>query len=475
MEETNGKVPGKSQARQKRRKERSKAAGEADGKTSEEVNAKDEGVVQEDGAEPVSSPMNEDVLSNMRGLVEQLKVGSKFLMRNPKTPDEAKQRSFKFWSTQPVPKLDETISTNEPIDEARDVEAIRQEPYSLPDGFKWDTLEIDQAGVLQELYTLLNENYVEDEDAMFRFDYQPEFLKWALQPPGWRMDWHVGVRVVKSGRLVGFISAIPGQVRIYDKTESVVEINFLCVHKKLRAKRVAPVLIREITRRVNLTGIFQAVYTAGVVLPKPVSTCRYWHRSLNPKKLIEVNFSHLTRNMTMQRTVKLYKLPETTKTPGFRKLTLADIPAAHKLLETYLTKFHLTPVFTEEEFGHWITPRDGIVDSFVVVNGQGEITDLVSYYTLPSTVMHHAVHKCVKAAYSFYNVATVTPWTQLIQDALISAKSLNFDVFNALDLMENRKFLQELKFGIGDGNLQYYLYNWRCPSMSPEDVGLILL
>lgn len=55
----------------------------------------------------------------------------------------------------------------------------------------------------------------------------------------------------------------------------MVEINFLCVHKKLRSKRVAPVLIREITRRVNLTGIFQAVYTAGVVLPKPVGTCRW--------------------------------------------------------------------------------------------------------------------------------------------------------------------------------------------------------
>lgn len=54
----------------------------------------------------------------------------------------------------------------------------------------------------------------------------------------------------------------------------MVEINFLCVHKKLRSKRVAPVLIREITRRVNLQGIFQAVYTAGVVLPKPVGTCR---------------------------------------------------------------------------------------------------------------------------------------------------------------------------------------------------------
>lgn len=57
-------------------------------------------------------------------------------------------------------------------------------------------------------------------------------------------------------------------------TTSMTEINFLCVHKKLRSKRLAPVLIREITRRSHLEGIFQAAYTAGVVLPKPVATCR---------------------------------------------------------------------------------------------------------------------------------------------------------------------------------------------------------
>jgi len=47
---------------------------------------------------------------------------------------------------------------------------------------------------------------------------------------------------------------------------------------------------------------------------------------------------------------------------------------------------------------------------------------------------------------------------------------MGFDVFNALDLMENKQFLEPLKFGIGDGNLQYYLYNWRCPTMSPDKV-----
>ena len=47
---------------------------------------------------------------------------------------------------------------------------------------------------------------------------------------------------------------------------------------------------------------------------------------------------------------------------------------------------------------------------------------------------------------------------------------MGFDVFNALDLMDNKEFLEKLKFGIGDGNLQYYLYNWRCPPMQPHQV-----
>ncbi|XP_052863231.1 glycylpeptide N-tetradecanoyltransferase [Anopheles cruzii] len=345
-----------------------------------------------------------DMLMNVRDVLERLKLNSGVL-KPAKTPEEALHKSFKFWSTQPVPRMDEKIITNEPIEEDKQLSEIRQESYALPDGFVWDTMNLDDPLQLKELYTLLNENYVEDDDAMFRFDYQPEFLQWALQPPGWKRDWHCGVRVVKSGRLVGFISAIPGSLNVHKKEQRMVEINFLCVHKKLRSKRLAPVLIREITRRVNLTGIFQAVYTAGVVLPKPVSSCRYWHRSLNPKKLIEVKFSYLSRNMTMQRTIKLYKLPDQPKTPGFRKMVEADLPGIHRLLKLYLERFNLTPVFDETEMRHWFLPQNGIIDCFVVEDpATGTITDMVSYYTLPSTVMHHAVHKCVKAAYSFYNV-----------------------------------------------------------------------
>ena len=63
----------------------------------------------------------------------------------------------------------------------------------------------------KELYTLLTENYMEDGDAMFRFDYSVSFLRWALNPPGATPDCMVGVRVAQTRKLVAFISAIPAE------------------------------------------------------------------------------------------------------------------------------------------------------------------------------------------------------------------------------------------------------------------------
>jgi glycylpeptide N-tetradecanoyltransferase len=63
----------------------------------------------------------------------------------------------------------------------------------------------------------------------------------------------------------------------------------------------------------------------------------------------------------------------------------------------------------------------------------------------------------------------------LMKDALILAKNEGMDVFNALEQMKNMEVFDALKFGKGDGNLQYYLYNWCCPVMESKDVGIVLL
>jgi len=389
---------------------------------------------------------------------------------------DLQSKEHKFWNTQPVIHFGDKVEDMGPIDAIKTVAEIQKETYRLPDGFEWVETDVNDEKTMKEVYTLLNENYVEDDDNMFRFDYSMEFLQWALKPPGYRKDWHIGVRATKSGKLLAFITAIPALVAVYSKPIKMVEINFLCVHKKLRDKRLAPVLIKEITRRVNLTDVWQAVYTAGRVIPTPVAQCRYYHRSLNPKKLIEVGFSHLAPRMTIARTIKLYKLPDEPQLKGIRPLEKKDVPSACKLLNKYLEQFGLRQVFEEDEFEHWFMSREDIINTFVIESPQTHnVTDMLSFYTLPSTIIGNDKYKSLKAAYSYYNVASTVDMKDLITDALILARKLNFDVYNCLDVMDNESVLKDLKFGKGDGNLQYYLYNWRCTEMPPKKVGLVLL
>ncbi|XP_073310402.1 glycylpeptide N-tetradecanoyltransferase 1-like isoform X1 [Primulina huaijiensis] len=389
-------------------------------------------------------------------------------------------KRHKFWETQPVGQFKDLGNTSlpeGPIEQPTPLSEVKQEPYNLPTPYEWITCDIDSEEVCNEVYTLLTNNYVEDDENMFRFNYSKEFLCWALRPPGYFRSWHIGVRVKTSKKLVAFITGIPAKIRVRDTVVLMAEVNFLCVHKKLRSKRLAPVMIKEVTRRIHLENIWQAAYTAGVVLPTPITTCQYWHRSLNPKKLIDVGFSRLGARMTMSRTIKLYKLPDQTSIPGFRKMERHDLPAVTRLLRNYLKQFVVAPDFDENDVEHWMLPQENVVDSYLVESPDThEITDFCSFYTLPSSILGNQNYSTLKAAYSYYNVSTKTPLLHLMNDALVVAKKKEFDVFNALDVMQNETFLKELKFGPGDGKLHYYLYNYRLKHvLRASELGLVLL
>ncbi|XP_034414940.1 glycylpeptide N-tetradecanoyltransferase 1-like isoform X3 [Cyclopterus lumpus] len=350
----------------------------------------------------------------------------------PKTLQQAKTHTYHFWDTQPVRRLGDGVGTHGPIVEGE--ASLRKEPSSLPSGFSWDTLDLSSPTVLRELCTLLNENYMEEDDNTMRREFSLEYLQWEK-----RMS----------------------------------QVKFLCVHKKLRLKRMTPVLIRELTRRINQHGLYQAVYTAGIVLPTPLSSCRYWLRPLNPRKLTEVSYPGLRQNMNLHRALKFYRLPEVTKTPGLRPLAKEDVVGVHSLLQANLCKFHLSSMLSLQEVEHWLLPRESVIDTYVVEGDAGTLTDVVSFYSVSSRVLNHPVHTGLRAAHLLYVAATTTDPVDLMEDTLVLAKSKGFDVFSALDVMDNKSFLENLKFSIMDKSLHFYLYNWMCPNMSPDKVGLI--
>ncbi|CAA3020711.1 glycylpeptide N-tetradecanoyltransferase 1-like [Olea europaea subsp. europaea] len=361
-------------------------------------------------------------------------------------------KKHKFWETQPVGQfkdLGDSSLPEGPTEQPTPLSEVKQEPYNLPTPYEWITCDMDSGEMCNEVYALLSNNYVEDVDSMFRFNYSKEFLYWALHPPGYYRSWHIGVRVKNSKKLVAFITGVPAKIRVRDTVFVMAEINFLCVHKKLRSKRLTPVMIKEVTRRVQLENIWQAAYTAGVD--------QWKNDKEQDNKAVQVTRSNSDSRVSKDGT--------------------HDVPAVSRLLKNYLKKLIVAPDFDEDDVEHWLLPKEIVVDSYLVESPEThEITDFCSFYTLPSSILGNQNHSTLKAAYSFYNVSTKTPLIQLMNDALIVAKKNDFDVFNALDVMNNETFLKELKFVPGDGKLHYYLDNYHLKqALRPSELGLVLL
>lgn len=175
----------------------------------------------------------------------------------------------------------------------------------------------------------------------------------------------------------------------------VSEINYLCVHKKLRSKRLAPVLIKEVTRQCHLKGVFQAIYTAGVVIPTPISICRYYHRSLNIPKLVDTRFYYVPRDMTLARLKRLHKLPTATSLKGLREMEEKDIVVVADLFTRYMTRFEMVPIYTVEELRHQLL--SGMGEGKMGSGGIGRRTGQVTWSyvvevncTLSSMIMTHS-------------------------------------------------------------------------------------
>ena len=169
------------------------------------------------------------------------KQREEYLAKLAKKQAKLGDKSHKFWNTQPVdqtksimkevdgnekesadsskaPSEEEAPIVSRPLDPNTDIAKVKQEPYAMPAGYEWCELDMQNEDDVSALYKLLSANYVEDDDATFRFDYSADFLQWALTVPGYRKDWHVGVRVKKTGKLMASITAIPANIQVRDHT-----------------------------------------------------------------------------------------------------------------------------------------------------------------------------------------------------------------------------------------------------------------
>jgi len=125
----------KKKKKQKRKKEKPNSGGTKSDSASDSQEIK----IQQPSKNP-SIPMQK--LQDIQRAMELLSA-----CQGPaRSIDEAAKHRYQFWDTQPVPKLNEVITSHGAIEADKD--NVRQEPYSLPQGFMWDTLDLGNADVV---------------------------------------------------------------------------------------------------------------------------------------------------------------------------------------------------------------------------------------------------------------------------------------------------------------------------------------
>jgi glycylpeptide N-tetradecanoyltransferase len=379
-----------------------------------------------------------------------------------------------FWESQPVARGNLDTELDLPIDNKRSETSL--EPVHLPRPFEYTEFDQTETG-LDEVSKLLKENYLEDQQALFRYNYSKPLLSWALGHD--KLGLVFGMRMRVNQKLVGFISGKPVTMSLNGHLVKCCEVNFLCLHKSLRDYGLAPKLISELTRRANLKGMWQAVFTTGSELGfASVSSAQYWHREINVRRLLASGFSQIPPSYSRFRDpVRLlcdrHRLPKRSK-PNLRPLVRQDLDQVAKLLTRSMEDLAIHPVYSSQEVEHWLLPREEVSKSFVLEE-DGVIKAVGSYFLLELEVLSNRKVKTLRVAQLFHNHGD--DLRELIGELIVKARDDGCDVITTLESGSavgqlSRDELLEMKFAPGDGALNYYLFNWKAKPVPSRQVGL---
>ena len=264
-------------------------------------------------------------------------------------------------------------------------EHVRQEPYSLPQGFHWVTVNTNN---VDEVAMFFHKYNTETFGMNYDHNHDRHIINYCLTYPNTRNEWQFGIKAT-GGKLVGIIFAIPKHFCIGKESKVFIDVLIRC-HKKYTNKRLRYMLIRELMRRANLSKINQLIL--GTTVSKPVTTIKQWNYK-----------NQLTSS----------QLPSSPRTPGWRRMTSEDVPSALALINKWSSQFEIRQVFnSEEEFAHNFLLHKSVL-TYVVEDKPNNVTDLICY-TPPYMKQSHIYITTV--------VSTQSPVEQLIINALVCAR-----------------------------------------------------
>lgn len=392
------------------------------------------------------------------------KVNS-LIIKYPKTHEEGLKHKYKFWSTQPVPSLEDHLVIDKPI-----ANEPPTEKRQLPTNYEWYNVDLTDVTVCDNVAEFLSKYYVENIGNKFKLKFTREFLQWTFVTPRHRPGLAFGVTF--NSNLVAFIGATIINIRVGQHTLECAEVKFMCIHSNFRNKSLATQLMKEMRRRLANENITYGHFVTDRYVPKPFFSGTQHHRPLNVRKLVDSEFQILDKTHDIEEVELHFRLPKTTVGKRqFIRMEECHVEEAHILLTDYLEKYNFYQVLTEEEFRH-IFLNDH-VDCYLLVDADGEILDFASYYK--TQLYSPSKDEIINRAQLFYYTTHVETPYAIVYDLLVLAKNNGMDVMSTLEVLENENLLITLNFNPGATKPHYYMYGFQAKKLLPSQVGKLAI
>lgn len=330
---------------------------------------------------------------------------------------------------------------------------------SLPDNFKCMSFNPQNEDECIIICNLLAENYIEDPKNKFRYDYRPSFMYWYLKS---FITHNIGI--LENNELVGFICGRLNNIMLCNSIKKFVEIDFLCIHKRVRNNKLCPILIQQLYKSFRNNNIYadDCIFTSEYkftnndkfIKANDITFVKYYTRFLNIKKLIDAEYIITKTDIKIIKNI--YSLQNTKTNIKLIKVENInnDIDKCYELYNSYFKKFDLYQVLTKDEFITKFINDNIIIYKLVDINNN--ILDFISYYTLDVFVLKKNMK--INDAYLFYYTNTNNYLKLMVEKLLDILKNNNIDTLIATNIMDTTNvILNELKFVETNDSTNYFL------------------
>jgi glycylpeptide N-tetradecanoyltransferase len=242
------------------------------------------------------------------------------------------------------------------------VKQHRASEINLPENFTFQVINSENKIDMDDFYNFLYENYNQKGDDT-GLHYSKESLKWYLDNPKNFKDMFLFVKYKK--KVVGTIIGIPINISLFDNIYTIIDTSFLCINKNIRTKSLASIMIKELLRRMYFNNVKYGYYTSPLNLPNAISKSNYYHKIINIKKMMDINFISKPQSISTKSFEKLFKLNDNIVL-NIRKITDNDLERCHELYTKHYKQYKIYQLVNPEEFKYKFMSLDNVLDTFIL-------------------------------------------------------------------------------------------------------------